>query len=56
LAVPAETLDKPGKTPLEVIVEGLEEECGLGYHQSVKYNRKKLFRQMGTITERVYHI
>ncbi len=29
LELPAESLDKPGKTPLEVIVEGLEEECGI---------------------------
>jgi ADP-ribose pyrophosphatase len=29
LELPAEILDKPGKTSLEVIVEGLEEECGI---------------------------
>jgi hypothetical protein len=29
IAFPAETLDKPHLTPLEVIVEGLEEECGI---------------------------
>jgi len=28
LCLPAETLDKPGKSPLEVMLEGLEEECG----------------------------
>jgi ADP-ribose pyrophosphatase len=29
LALPAETLDKEGLSPLEVMVEGLEEECGV---------------------------
>jgi hypothetical protein len=29
LELPAETMDKPGKSSLEVIVEGLEEECGI---------------------------
>ncbi|MBU1976257.1 MAG: NUDIX hydrolase [Nanoarchaeota archaeon] len=29
LELPAETMDKPGLTSLEVIVEGLEEECGI---------------------------
>lgn len=29
LAFPAETLDKPGQTPLEVMAEGLVEECGV---------------------------
>lgn len=28
LCLPAETLDKPGLSPLEVMLEGLEEECG----------------------------
>ena len=29
IELPAETMDKPGKSSLEVIVEGLEEECGI---------------------------
>lgn len=29
LCLPAETLDKPELSPLEVMVEGLEEECGV---------------------------
>ncbi len=38
LELPAETLDKPGKTSLQVIVEGLEEECGIKIDESqVKY-------------------
>lgn len=38
LELPAETLDKPEKSPLEVIVEGLEEECGIKIHPSqVRY-------------------
>ena len=38
LELPAETMDKPGLTSLEVIVEGLEEECGIRIHPSqVRY-------------------
>src|SRR3989344_3452749 len=33
LALPAETLDKKGLSPLEVMVEGLEEECGIRINQ-----------------------
>jgi hypothetical protein len=38
IELPAETMDKPGKTSLEVIVEGLEEECGIQIDpRQVKY-------------------
>ncbi|MCR4327498.1 MAG: NUDIX hydrolase [Nanoarchaeota archaeon] len=38
VALPAETLDKEGLSPLEVMVEGLEEECGIRINPSqVKY-------------------
>ncbi len=54
LAVPAETLDKPGKTPLEVIVEGLEEECGVRISSNqVKYIGR-IISTDGHDTERVY--
>ncbi|MDO8741034.1 MAG: NUDIX hydrolase [Candidatus Woesearchaeota archaeon] len=33
IELPAETMDKPGKSSLEVIVEGLEEECGIRIDQ-----------------------
>lgn len=38
LELPAETMDKPGKSSLEVMVEGLEEECGIKiFPEQVKY-------------------
>ncbi|MBT4376579.1 NUDIX hydrolase [archaeon] len=41
LALPAETLDKDGFSPLEVMVEGLEEECGVSIGKKlVKYHGK----------------
>ncbi|MBI2129711.1 NUDIX hydrolase [Candidatus Woesearchaeota archaeon] len=33
IELPAETMDKPGKSSLDVIVEGLEEECGIRIDQ-----------------------
>ena len=38
IELPAETMDKPGKSSLDVIVEGLEEECGIRIEPSqVRY-------------------
>ena len=38
IELPAETMDKPGKSSLDVIVEGLEEECGIQIKpEQVKY-------------------
>ena len=38
LELPAETMDKPGKSSLEVITEGLEEECGIRISpEQIKY-------------------
>lgn len=51
--LPAETMDKPGKTSLQVIVEGLEEECGIKIDPSqVKYFTT-LYSSEGHDTEKV---
>jgi len=54
LEAPAETLDKPSLSPLEVMIEGLEEECGIkiGKNQ-VKYFGK-LISTSGHDTEKVH--
>jgi ADP-ribose pyrophosphatase len=54
LALPAETLDKPKKTPLEVMVEGLEEECGIRIKASQVTSLGRLISTDGHDTERVY--
>jgi ADP-ribose pyrophosphatase len=54
LELPAETLDKPGLSPLEVMMEGLEEECGIRIKKSqVKY-LGKLISTDGHDSEKVY--
>ncbi|VVB80065.1 Uncharacterised protein [uncultured archaeon] len=54
LALPAETLDKPGKTPLEVMVEGLEEECGIRIKKNQVTSLGRLISTDGHDTEKVY--
>jgi len=54
LALPAETLDKPGLTPLEVMIEGLEEECGIRIKPEQVMSLGRLISTDGHDTERVY--
>lgn len=54
LALPAETLDKPGLTPLEVMVEGLEEECGIRINPSQVKPLGRVISTDGHDSERVY--
>jgi hypothetical protein len=54
LALPAETLDKNGLTPLEVMVEGLEEECGIRIKKEQVRSLGRLISTDGHDTERVY--
>lgn len=54
LELPAETLDKKGLNPLEVMVEGLKEECGIEIKSSqVKY-LGKVISTSGHDTEMVH--
>ncbi|MDP3882350.1 MAG: NUDIX hydrolase [Nanoarchaeota archaeon] len=54
LALPAETLDKPGLNPLEVMVEGLEEECGIRISPNQVKQVGRVISTDGHDTERVY--
>lgn len=54
LSLPAETLDKPGLTPLEVMVEGLEEECGIKINKKQVTELGKIVSTSGHDTEKVY--
>jgi hypothetical protein len=54
LSLPAETLDKPGLTPLEVMVEGLEEECGIKINENQVKSLGKIVSTSGHDTEMVY--
>ena len=54
LALPAETLDKPGLSPLEVMVEGLEEECGIRIKKNQVASLGKAISTDGHDTEIVY--
>jgi len=54
LALPAETLDKPGLEPLEVMVEGLEEECGVRINKNQVVGLGNVISSDGHDTERVY--
>lgn len=54
LALPAETLDKPNLSPLEVMVEGLEEECGIRINKSQVEFIAKVDSTDGHDTEQVY--
>ena len=54
LALPAETLDKPHLTPLEVMVEGLEEECGIRINKNQVTEIGRLISTDGHDTEKVY--
>jgi len=54
LALPAETLDKNGLSPLEVMVEGLEEECGIRIKKEQVQSLGRLISTDGHDTERVY--
>lgn len=54
LALPAETLDKPKLSPLEVMVEGLEEECGVKIKKEQVMSLGKLISTDGHDTEKVH--
>ncbi|MBU3912913.1 MAG: NUDIX hydrolase [Nanoarchaeota archaeon] len=54
LALPAETLDKEGLSPLEVMIEGLEEECGIRIKPNQVESLGRLISTDGHDTERVY--
>ena len=54
LALPAETLDKEGLSPLEVMVEGLEEECGIKISPNQVSYVGRVISTDGHDTERVY--
>lgn len=54
LALPAETLDKAGLSPLEVMVEGLEEECGIRIKPQQVIPVGRIISTDGHDTERVY--
>lgn len=54
IALPAETLDKKDKSPLEVMIEGLEEECGIRiFEKQVEYHGKVVSSD-GHDTEKVH--
>lgn len=53
LELPAETMDKPGKSSLEVIVEGLEEECGILINENQVNHFAKVISSSGHDTEYV---
>lgn len=54
IALPAETLDKSGLSPLEVMVEGLEEECGIRVKSEQVKSLGRIISTDGHDTERVY--
>ncbi len=54
LSLAAETLDKPGLSPLEVIVEGLEEECGIRIKKEQVESHGYLYSSEGHDSEKVY--
>jgi hypothetical protein len=54
VALPAETLDKPHLSPLEVMVEGLEEECGIRINKSQVIYVGQAIANDGHDTERSY--
>ncbi len=54
LALPAETLDKNGLSPLEVMIEGLEEECGIRIKPEQAKRLGRIISTDGHDTERVY--
>jgi ADP-ribose pyrophosphatase len=54
LSLPAETLDKPELSPLEVMVEGLEEECGVRIDESQVEYLGKVASSAGHDSEFVY--
>jgi len=54
LSLPAETLDKNGKNPLEVMVEGLEEEVGIKIDSSQVTYVGRVISTDGHDTERVH--
>ena len=54
LALPAETLDKKGLSPLEVMIKGLEEECGIRIKKEQVMPVGRIISTDGHDTERVY--
>lgn len=54
LALPAETLDKEGLSPLEIMAEGLEEECGIRIKREQIKSLGRIISTDGHDTERVY--
>lgn len=54
LGLPAETLDKQGLTPIQVMLEGLEEECGIKIKKSQVKSLGYVFSTEGHDTEKVY--
>jgi ADP-ribose pyrophosphatase len=54
LELPAETLDKPGLSPLEVMMEGLIEECGIEIQTDQVKSLGYVFSTDGHDTEKVY--
>ena len=53
LEVPAETIDKPGKSSLDVVIEGLEEECGVVVHRNQVEYVLSLYLTPGHDTEKI---
>ena len=54
LALPAETLDKPHLSPIEVMIEGLEEECGIRIKKNQVSSLGRIISTDGHDTEKVY--
>ena len=54
LCLPAETLDKAGLSPLEVMLEGLEEECGMKIQENQVKFLGKVASSAGHDSEFVY--
>jgi len=54
IALPAETLDKPHLSPLETMVEGLEEECGVRINENQVTSLGKVISTDGHDTEYVH--
>ncbi|MDD5133032.1 MAG: NUDIX hydrolase [Candidatus Nanoarchaeia archaeon] len=54
LALPAEMLDKPGLSPLEVILEGLIEEAGIKINKSQIKKVAEIYSAEGYSTEKAY--
>lgn len=54
LGAPAETIDKSGKNPLEHMIEGMEEECGIVLKPEQAEHAFTWYSSPGIMTEKVW--